>query len=574
MRNSFRGMTFIDVVVGTGIMLVVFLSIFASYNLAILLVLNTKARVGGMSLASQQLEYMRGLPYNSLGTVGGIPFGAIQQTATSTLNNISYTLRTLIKYVDDPADGLDNADTNGITADYKLVKVEVVWSLRDRAHATFVVTNIAPQGIESLADGGTLRVNVFDATASPVSDASVRIRNASSTPAIDITVDTDVLGTIAFPGAPAASGYMISVTKDGYSSAQTYDVSVGNPNPNPGAVTVVLKKTTTASFAIDRLGSLSVSTYSPVAVGLFQDTFAGQTQLSATTSTIVSGGVLHLDTDINGDYQLAGEAYSVPITPAKLVSWDQMTWNASTGVDTTLGVQLYYLLGGSYVLVPNGVIAGNSAGLTSGSVSLSALATSTYPSLQLKAVLATSNASTTPTITDWKIDYHAGPTLLPNISFNVRGTKTIGTDAGGVPIYKYNRTNTTASDGVWTILPLEWDSYTIAITGSSNTISEQCPNALSVAPGQNQSVALTLVPRTEHSLRVAVSGAGAPLPGATVSIVGATNATGITSSCGQTMFSSLESGTYTVQVSATGYQTNTQNIPVLDTTVLPVPLSP
>lgn len=257
-----RGMTLIDVVVGTSVMLIVFLGIFGAFKLSIQLVFNTKAKAGGIALVSDQLEYVRGLPYDSVGTVGGIPSGTIPQLQQKTLNGILYTLHTLVQYVDAPEDGSGNSDSNGITADYKSVKIEAFWTVRGQSRSVLVVTRISPHGIETLANGGTLLVNVFNAAAAPVQDATVRIVNASTSPTIDVSADSDAGGVVSFPGAPVASNYQISVTKSGFSSSTTYIATAQNPNPNPGTVSVVNKKTSTLSLSIDRLGSLHLYTLS------------------------------------------------------------------------------------------------------------------------------------------------------------------------------------------------------------------------------------------------------------------------------------------------------------------------
>lgn len=540
---TLRGMSFIDVVVGTGIMLVVFLSIFGAYKLAIELVYNTKARVGGMSLVSSQLEYVRSLPYESLGTVGGIPAGAIPQLSTTTRNNISYTVRTLIIYKDDPADGAGGADTNSITADYKEVKVEVTWMVRGRSFSTFAVTRVAPHGIESLTSGGTIRVNVFDALAAPVSGASVRIVNASTSPAIDVTVSTDVTGSVALPGAPQASNYKITVTKEGYSSAQTYDVTTQNPNPNPAPISVAHQQTTTISFAIDRVGSLEVRTYSPLDVGVSQGTLS-----------------------------VADQATTTLTTPVALATWDELSWSGQTPPDTTLLVQALYPSGDEYALIPDAVLPGNSTGLSSG-VSLSTLSTTTFPTLLIKATVDPAVSTTTPVEVDWRLDYHAGPTLLPNIGFTIYGTKTIGTAVSGAPIYKFVQGNTTSQVGTWLITPLEWDTYTLTLTGSTYDISEMCASPVAVAPGEGRVVSLFLVPKSSHSLRVEVLAQGALVPEATVTLSAPGSVARSTSSCGQAFFEDLSATSYTLTVSKSGYAESVQTISVAGATVVTVPLT-
>lgn len=540
-----RGMTFIDVVVGTAIMLTVFLSIFAAYQLAVELVMNSKARVGGLSLVSERMEYLKSLPYESLGTVGGIPSGTIAQVSTTTKNNISYTMRTLIKYIDDPADGVGGADTNSITADSKELKVEVSWTLRGRTRTTFAVTRVAPHGIESLTSGGTLRVNVFDALAQPVQGASVRITNASSSPTIDVTVSTDVTGSVAFPGAPQASNYEITISKTNYSSAQTYDITGSNPNPNPAHVSVANQQTTTASFAIDAVASLLVKTISPIDVGLSQ-----------------------------GSLLIEAEATTTSITPAELVSWDTLDWTVPAPVEGTLVVQLMYLDGSDWVLIPDGDLSGNSAGLAEGSTALSGVSTTTYPTLALRGLFTPTDASSTPPTIDWEVNYHAGPSPLPNIGYSFYGTKTIGTSISGAPIYKVVQNLTTNASGESQVNALEWDTYTFGLTGTSHDIAELCPSPVAVAPGTSQTLTMTLLPKTSNSLRVEVTAANAPLAGATVTLTSPGNRTADSSACGQAFFSGLSVSTYTLTISKSGYQTNVQDVSVTGATVVSVPLVP
>jgi len=572
-RSVGRGMTLVDVVVGVGVMLVIFLAIFGAFKIAIDLVFSTKAKAGGVALTTQQMEYIRGLSYDAIGTVGGIPSGTIPQLQQQSVNGIQYTIRTLVLYIDAPEDGTGSSDSTGVTADYKLIKVETLWSIRGSSRSTFAVSRVSPHGVEALTNGGTLRVNVFDALAAPVGDATVRIQNASTSPAIDVSIDTDAQGSIIIPGAPPASNYKISVTKNGYSSAQTYDTTTANPNPNPAHVSIVNQQTTTISFAIDKTGSLAVSTWSPIGASSFTDTFADQSKLSATTSTTVVGGDLALVDDGFG-YAANGTALSNPVTPSYLASWDSMSWSATTSADTSARVRLYFLSGGQYVLVPDDVLPGNSAGFTSSPVLLTTVIPSSYPTLKLGATLTTTNASSTPVIGNWALNYRAGPTPLPNIQFTTRGAKTIGQTNAGVPIYKFSQTNTTSGAGSYTIQPIEWDSYTLGLVGSTYDVSEQCPDPLAVAPSETKSVSLTLVSKTTHSLRVIASSAGAPLTGATVAIAGSTNATSTSSTCGQSFFSGLGTGSYTLTVSKAGLQTVQESVSVSGATVVPVTLSP
>jgi type II secretory pathway pseudopilin PulG len=570
-----RGMTLIEVVVGTALISIVFLAIFAAFQISIDLVFSTKAATGANALVNERLEYIRGLGYDSIGTVNGIPSGPLVQVEQKTLNGISYTISTLVQYIDDPVDGSDAADTNAVTADYKSIKVSADWVVRGKPRTTFAVTRIAPKGMETLAAGGTLRINVFNTLAAPVSGATVRILRTGS-PSVDVSIDTGSAGSVAFPGTPPASGYQVTVTKTGYSSAQTYSATVANPNPNPGHVTVVNKTTTTLSLSIDLLGSLLVSTFSPKGPGTFTDTFTNSLQLSATSSAAVSGGVLKLEGSA-GAYPAQGSATSVSIAPPYLSNWNSFSWNASTSPEASALVSLYYFNGTDYVLIQDAALPGNSAGFATSPVNISALSAVSYTNIRAMANLSSTHPDWTPEIRDWSASYIAGPTPLPNVPFSIRGAKTTGTSAGGSPIYKFTEDDTTNTSGTWLITPIEADAYTITLpSGSSYAIAELCPIAPSVQPGQNATVSLVLAGATTNSLRVVISGGGNPLPNATVTLTGnSVNQQITTSSCGQGIFTGIPAGTYTASVSAAGYQTAVDaNVSVSGASTLSVTLSP
>ena len=92
-----RGVTFIEVLVGAAIITLVFGGLMAGFQFTLGEMLIIRAQTGALSLANQQIEYLRSLPYDSVGTVGGIPSGLIPQNETIVLNNITYNRRTLVQ---------------------------------------------------------------------------------------------------------------------------------------------------------------------------------------------------------------------------------------------------------------------------------------------------------------------------------------------------------------------------------------------------------------------------------------------------------------------------------------------
>ena len=168
-----RGMSLVDVLVGIALILIVFLALMGLLRASLPVSSSSKAKAGATTVAMTQMEYLRSLSYNDIGTVGGIPAGAVPQYATTTFNGIPYGVRTFVQYVDDPADGSGSGDSNGIITDYKRVRVTITYTFRGTEREVGIVSTIAPQGIESTVGGGTLLVNLVDAVGAPVPGASV-----------------------------------------------------------------------------------------------------------------------------------------------------------------------------------------------------------------------------------------------------------------------------------------------------------------------------------------------------------------------------------------------------------------
>lgn len=254
----FTGFTLIETILAIFIFTVLSAGILETLSLGVKTLGRSNVENGAKALAIQKIEFIRNLPYNQIGTVGGIPSGSLAQTETQLMNSVIYTIKTFIQYVDDPADGFGGADTNGITADYKRSRVEVSWPSSTHAAPVVLVSNFSPPGIESINGGGTLKITVLNALGAPVPLARIDLKNNEISPAVDITALTSNAGEIEFPGAPAAWGYEVIASKSGYSQAQTYSASPPNVNPSPGFLTVLDSQTTQAGFAIDTLATLSL----------------------------------------------------------------------------------------------------------------------------------------------------------------------------------------------------------------------------------------------------------------------------------------------------------------------------
>ena len=457
--RSFRGLSLVDVIVGVALVTVIFVGLFGILRASVQVSGLAKLKAAATSVAVAQMEYLRSLPYASVGTVSGIPAGVVPQYASSTNGGLVFDVRTYIEYADDAADGSGASDTNGITADYKRAKVIVSYRVDSITRDVTLVTSIAPKGIESTAGGGTLLVSTVDAVGAAVPGATVHIQNSATVPTIDFSTFSDAYGLVNLPGAPTSTEYRITVSKTGYSSAMTYARDATNANPTPGYLTVVEGATTAGTFAIDWLGTLVIRTFSPIAPDSWNDTFADASGLYSLTNATASGGALTL-TGAPGTYPGNGSALSTTTAPAYLSAWT----SASASVVAPAGTMaLFSVADASGVLLPDAALPGNAAGF-SGTADLSSLSTSTYPSLRLLGLLTSTDPNVAPGILDWTLSYEAGPTPLPNVSLTLTGAKTTGSMTDGTPLYKTTVATTTNASGVRTLF-LEWDSYNISIPG-------------------------------------------------------------------------------------------------------------
>jgi len=214
------------------------------------------------SYAANELEIVRNLPYSQLGTVNGNPSGILpdlNNAQTLTLEGTSYKVYYEVTYIDDPADGTALAGTDTAPNDYKQVNM-YIQNLTTTVVSQFI-SSISPKGLESLNNAGALFIKVFDSQGQPVSGASIHIENLAINPDIILDRVSDASGQWIEVGLPAyVNGYHIVVTKAGYSTDQTYPISVSNPNPTKPDATIVNGTVTQVSFAIDALSNLTVKT--------------------------------------------------------------------------------------------------------------------------------------------------------------------------------------------------------------------------------------------------------------------------------------------------------------------------
>tara|TARA_B100000508_G_scaffold140940_1_gene144425 strand:- start:6388 stop:8145 length:1758 start_codon:yes stop_codon:yes gene_type:complete len=563
LRKQHSGLSLVEVLIVIGIASAIFVALFASVQYSLQLIAHSNARLSALSLANDRLEYFRSLPYDDVGTISGIPSGAIPQNSTTTLNGIEFSERVLVEYVDDPADGQLTAtttDSNGIPSDYKRLKIELSWTMRGETNDITLVSNIVPRSIETTTGGGTVRVNAVDDQSLLLPGAEVRLLNNTTTSTIDITRYTDASGSALFSGAPAASDYQVFVTAPGYSTDQTYEATTTNPNPITAPFAVLESDISTVTFQIGELSNIYLRSLSDINGASTTEDFNDSSGIATSTDTEVIGGDLELANTL-GVYETSGIAYLQEIRPATLDRWESVMVVGDAFPNTSYMVQFFTGTTSAYTLIGDGDLDGNAAGFTDQIIDLTELNPNTHPAITIGITLNTTDTSDTPSIYEVSTYYRVADTSRNNVNFDVTGNKTIGTQLDLSPIYKVDFSTTTDGSGERLMDDIEFDTYTIANT-DGYAVAHVCPQVPLVhSAGATSTLEMVLVSSVAHSLRVTVrDGLSQSIPGAAVTLTrSGFNETEITDACGQVYFNSgVTSNTdYIINVTRNGYSPET-----------------
>jgi hypothetical protein len=551
--RSLRGFTLIEAVVVSAVVLIFLVGLIGMTIYVFDLITNARAKLSALAAVSERMEFIRSLPYNSVGTVAGIPSGAIPQQRTVTLNAYTFNERVLIQYVDDPADGVGPADRNGILSDYKQVKIEYSWNVTGATSSAALIATIVPRSMETTAGGGTIRVNVFNAAAAPVAGASVRLLNTSGTTTIDVTRFTNTAGVALFVGAPAGSNYQLFATKVGYSTDQTHVASASNPNPSVPPISVLEADISTMNFQIDRLADLSLRVYTSVTEASAIETFTDLGGLASSTKVAAVGGDLTL-AGSGGVYETAGTAFLTQTSPLPLERWEVFSW-ARTLPPNTEALVRFYTGTSTFTLIPDSALPGNAAGFAGRLIDLRQLSVAAYPALTVGFELRTANVAVTPRVSEAALYYRQASSVHSGGSFNLHGAKVIGADGGGQPIYKFNLSETLDAGGVRNFGQIEWDVYRLSFPNLA--LRNVCPaHPIVLNPAANLTVEALATSATSDHLRVAVAGPdGRPAPGAAVELSrSGFSETRQTDACGQTFFNNLSANNdYALSITAPGF---------------------
>lgn len=272
-----------------GLVLVVGLIFIAHFlTSAMARVLESDIRSVLHQVATKEIESIRGLPYDQVGTLTGHPPGILAEEEERQVEGFTALIRREITYFTDPS------YSGPYPANYRRVTIRVSAQGHERLGPVELSTNVAGG-----AAGGTLDITVTDARGEPVSGALITVRNNHLVPFVNLqssALQTNSEGRLVIPGLTPddTANYVVSATKPGYSGAATDPAVV----VQDGVATVV-------ALTIDRLASMKI---------LVKDT-EGEPVEGVNLSVVGPGGFEHDCQSVAEGVYLPNLAFSTDLDP-------------------------------------------------------------------------------------------------------------------------------------------------------------------------------------------------------------------------------------------------------------------
>ena len=242
-KQSEAGYTIVELLTVIVVIAIISASALNLYASLVSSAIVAKRQAVASTLATNQMEYLKSLPYDSLAIAGGpiISNSYLPASFTTTTDGDKFTVTTDISYVDDAYDGCgsyptlalkmrycinypppSNAPAVGDTNDYKDVHVSVTDS--SSLLLAQLDTDVAALVAETASNTGSLFVSVVDNSGNPITGATVNVTNSSVSPTVNVSDTTDQYGNVIFYDLPPSTTgyhYNISSSATGYSSLFT-----------------------------------------------------------------------------------------------------------------------------------------------------------------------------------------------------------------------------------------------------------------------------------------------------------------------------------------------------------------
>ncbi len=259
--RSQNGFSLIEILIGIGVFSLFAASVYTTVQFVFKITYQSRIRIIETAIGNEEIERLRNFAFTEIGIIGGIPAGSLARTVTTTRSNLEFTITRTVRNIDDPFDGTIGGTPADISpADYKFLEVSVNCDVCRQTSPVTMHTIIAPKYLEGTQTTGALFIQVFDASAAPVVNATVHVVGSTVSPAVDLSDTTDTDGMLRIIGLPAGyQAYSVTVTKDGYTEDRTVTSTVSVPNPQKLPITILSQAVTEVSFSIDRISSMALT---------------------------------------------------------------------------------------------------------------------------------------------------------------------------------------------------------------------------------------------------------------------------------------------------------------------------
>ena len=353
--RSSNGFTLVELVIGLVVLSIVAISFLSLFTSLVRSALVAKRKAVASSIATNQIEYIKSLPYDSLAVSGGSIYATnpIPSSTTQKIDGYTYTVTTSINYVDDAFDGCGPypnqaikqllcrnypppasqtaTDTN--PADYKIVNVSVKGTGNNIL--ANVDTQIAARVAETSSTTGALVVNVFDENSNPVQGATITVTDSTLTPAVNLSDTSDSNGIAIFYNLPPDTNnfdYVINGAKSGYSSLTTITPTTLTPTyssqkifsqsssfvslilKNQGPNSLVLESKNTSGVALSGMKVNVKGGYKKYSSATDTSYYFDTLSPSDTRPTTDSNGLASLSNLVPGPYYICGDTGTTSCT--------------------------------------------------------------------------------------------------------------------------------------------------------------------------------------------------------------------------------------------------------------------
>lgn len=273
------GFTLIELVVSMVVLGILSASILGLYVTLVSSAILAKRKAVALTLATNQMEYLKGLPYNSLAVAGGsIPHASpLPATTNKVVNNVTYVITTSISYVDDAFDGCFSYPTQALKEqycrnypppsgapaldtnrnDYKVIHVSTTSNGIKLAE---IDTQVSARVAETASTTGALFVRVITDSGDPISGATVQLTNTTVTPNVNLSDTSDSNGiAIFYDLTPDTTNYdyVVTASKTGYSTLSTIPPS-GSLQPNWRSQQIFTQQSSISTMILKPMGEKSL----------------------------------------------------------------------------------------------------------------------------------------------------------------------------------------------------------------------------------------------------------------------------------------------------------------------------